>query len=61
MAKEISHLKQSATQAQNELAKNMKNALEDKQRSLDELRIALEARHEQERQQLKVTHAQELG
>ena len=45
MAKEISQLKQSNTQAQNELAENMNNATEDKQRRLDKLRIALEVRH----------------
>lgn len=57
MAKEIARLKQYATQAQNELAEYVKNTSEDKQRILDELRIALDTRHEQERHQLKETHA----
>lgn len=46
MAKEIFGLKQSATQDQNDLAKNMKNTPKEKQRSLDDMRIALEVRHE---------------
>ena len=61
MAKEITRLKQSAAQAQVELAKYTKSTSEYKQRSLNELRVALEARHEQEKQQLKETHAHELG
>ena len=40
MAKEIVRLKKLATQAQNELAKNVKNVTKDKQKSLEELRIA---------------------
>ena len=52
MAKEIAWFKQSATQCQNELDENMNNVTKDKQKILDELRIALGARHEQEKQQL---------
>lgn len=49
MEKEISCLKQSTTQAQHELAEYMKNTSEDRKMSLDELRVALEVRHEQEK------------
>lgn len=61
MAKEIVLLKQLATQDQNELAENIKNETEDKKRSQEYLRIALEARHEEEKQQLLDLHARELG
>lgn len=60
MVKEIARLKQSAAQAQAELAEYTKSISEDKQRSLDVLKVALEARHEQEKQQLRETHAHEL-
>ena len=61
MAKENALLKESSTQDQNELSKNMKNATKDKKISLDKLRIALEVRHEQEKQELVELHTQELG
>lgn len=46
MEKEITHLKQSASRVQVELREHAKNTSEDKQRSLDELKIALESRYE---------------
>ena len=51
----------SMARAQAELAEYTKKTFENKQRSLDELRVALEAIHEQEKHQLKETHANELG
>lgn len=59
MAKEITRLIQSTVQFQAELAKTVKTATEEKQRSLDELKTALEVKHEQETQWLRELHAQE--
>ena len=42
MVKEITRLKRSATQFQAELGESVKNAEEDKKRSLDELKTTLE-------------------
>ena len=53
MAKEIARV-------QAELAEHTKNKLEDKQKSLDELKVALELRYEQEKQHLIEMHAHEL-
>ena len=50
MAKEITQLKQYGAQLQAELAEIVKNAADERQRSLDELKMALEAKHEQETQ-----------
>ena len=49
MAKEIAWLKQYAAQVQARLVENAKNMSEDKQRSLDELKIALEPKYEHEK------------
>ena len=45
MAKEITRLKQSATQFQSKLAESVKNTVEGKQRSLDELKTTLKVKH----------------
>jgi hypothetical protein len=49
MAKENLHLKQLVTQTQNETTKNIKRIVNEKQRSLDELKIALTVQHEEEK------------
>lgn len=59
MAKEITRLKQSAIQFQDELEETVKTTAEEKQRSLNELKIALEVKHEQETQWLRELHARE--
>ena len=59
MAKEITKLKQFATQFQAELAENVKNVTEEKQRSLGELKTALEVKHEHETQGLQEVHGKE--
>ena len=46
MAKEIARLKQSTTRVQAELTEHEKNTSEDKQRSLDELKISPESKYE---------------
>lgn len=50
MAKEIACLKQSIAQAQVALIENARNMSRDKQWSLEELKIALESKYEQEKQ-----------
>ena len=50
MAKQIDHLRKSAALVQTELIEHAKNMSENKQRSLDELKIALESKYEQEKQ-----------
>lgn len=50
MAKEILCLKQLVTQTQNELTESVKHAVEEKKRSLDELKITLAVQHEEEKQ-----------
>ena len=57
MAKEISRIKQSVAQFQAKLTESARSASEDKRRSLDELKIALELKYEQETQLLKEVHA----
>ena len=57
MAKEITRLKQSTAQFQAELTKSVKNIVEDKQRSLDELKTTLEVMHEQETRRLQEMQA----
>lgn len=59
MAKEITWLKQSAAQLQSELAEIVQNASDERHKSLDELKMALEEKHEQETQQLHESHALE--
>ena len=59
MAKEIAQLKQSMAQFQAKLAETVKNVAKEKQRSLDELKTALEVKHEQETQRLRELHARE--
>jgi ABC-type hemin transport system ATPase subunit len=59
MAKKITQLKQSTVQFQAELAETVKTTAEEKHRSLDELRMALEVKHEQETQRLQELHARE--
>ena len=60
MVKEIVRLKQLVTQMQNELIENVKHASEDNEKSLEELKIALEAKHVEEKQQLLESHSLEL-
>ena len=59
MAKEITQLKQSAVQFQAKLVESVKTTAKEKQRSLDEVKMDLEVKHEQETKQLQELHAQE--
>lgn len=52
MAKEIVCKNKIVTQTQNELTENVKRENEDKERSLEELKVALEAKHDEEKQQI---------
>ena len=60
MSKEILCLKQLVTQTQNELTESVKHATKDRQRSLEELKRALEVKHEEEKQQMSKLHSREL-
>ena len=52
MAKEIVCLKQLVTQTQNELTESVKGKIEYKKRILEELKIALEVKHEEGKKQI---------
>lgn len=61
MAKEIFCLKQLVAQTQNELTDSIKRTADERQRSLDELKIALTVQVKEEKRQLLTLHSQELG
>ena len=48
------------TREQAELVEKTRSTSEDKQKSLDELKVALESRYEKEKKQLREMHAHEL-
>lgn len=60
MQKEILHLKQMVTQTKSEPTESIKRTSDERQRSLNELKIALTMQHEEEKRQLLTLHSQEL-
>ena len=60
MAKEIIWLKQSVAQLQNELTDNIKQCDDDKERSLNELKVASTMQFEEEKRNMSSLHSQEI-
>lgn len=60
MEKEIVRLKKIVTQTQNELTENVKRANEDKERSLEELNVYMEAKHDEGKKKISESHSCEL-
>ena len=60
VAKKITQLKKLVSQLQGELENNAKEGVEDKERSLDELKISMTTKFEEEKRNLEELHAWEL-